>query len=85
MTQTKTCIKCGITDRLEKFVGFGHTAQKRNVCRLCQNIDRDERRWKKAIAKPATAPAIKGDGPCWCCRNQAVGETAYRLCAVCAG
>lgn len=28
---------------------------------------------------------VKGDGPCWVCRNQAMGSTPYRLCAICAG
>lgn len=28
---------------------------------------------------------FEGDGPCWCCRNQAVGETPYRLCIICLG
>ena len=28
---------------------------------------------------------FRGDGPCWCCRHQAVGETPYRLCIICAG
>ena len=26
-----------------------------------------------------------GDGPCWCCRSQAIGETPYRLCVICGG
>jgi hypothetical protein len=26
-----------------------------------------------------------GDGPCWCCRSQATGETPYRLCVICGG
>ena len=31
------------------------------------------------------AGKFTGDGPCWCCRSQAVGETPYRLCIICRG
>ena len=41
-------------------------------------------RRRRAIEKLRSGK-FKGDGPCWCCRNQAVGETPYRLCIVCLG
>lgn len=41
-------------------------------------------RRRRAIERLRSGKFV-GDGPCWCCRNQAVGETPYRLCIVCLG
>ena len=41
-------------------------------------------RRRRAIEKLRSGKFV-GDGPCWVCRNQAVGETPYRLCIVCLG
>ena len=83
MTKTKTCIRCEATERLEKFVDAGR-GRYRNICKQCNILERINGR--VLLEKP---PELllqpKGDGPCWCCRNQAAGETPYRLCIICAG
>jgi len=41
-------------------------------------------RRRRALAK-LKAGVFRGDGPCWCCRAQAIGETEFRLCFACGG
>ena len=45
---------------------------------------RDYHRRRTAV-KRLLSGKVKGDGPCWVCRNQAVGDTPYRLCIICLG
>ena len=57
--------------------------RRRTLEEIRQN-KRDYRRRRVAIERLLSGK-VKGDGPCWVCRNQAVGETPYRLCIVCLG
>ena len=82
MSQTKTCRFCSITDRIEKFVLDGSVY--RPVCKQCDVLQRLNSRLPKQDKKPQKVNFV-GDGPCWVCRNQAIGETPYRLCVICAG
>jgi hypothetical protein len=40
---------------------------------------------RRRAIKRLLSGKFKGDGPCWVCRNPAIGETQYRLCVICAG
>ena len=55
--------------------------------RTLAQIRQDKRNYhrQRAAVKRLLSGKFKGDGPCWVCRNQAVGDTVYRLCIVCLG
>jgi hypothetical protein len=55
--------------------------------RTLEEIRKDKRDYhrRRTAVKRLLSGKVKGDGPCWCCRNQAVGNTVYRLCIVCLG
>jgi len=56
---------------------------KRTLEEIRQN-KRDYHRRRSAVQKLLSSK-VKGDGPCWVCRNQASGKTPYRLCIICLG
>ncbi|MEY4402172.1 MAG: hypothetical protein RIR91_207 [Verrucomicrobiota bacterium] len=37
----------------------------------------------RARHRLATGQKMQGNGPCWCCRMPAFGETEHRLCVLC--
>ena len=55
--------------------------------RTLEEIRQDKRDYhrRRTAVKRLLSGKFKGDGPCWVCRNQAVGDTVYRLCIVCLG
>ena len=77
------CRECGNKERAMFKARLAPQRSKRTLEEIRQD-KRDYRRRRVAIERLLSGK-VKGDGPCWCCRNQAVGETPYRLCIVCLG
>ena len=75
------CRDCGNVDRARyKSLKAKPVTTKQAVL----DAKREYYRRRRAIEKLRSGKFV-GDGPCWVCRNQAVGETLYRLCIVCLG
>jgi len=55
--------------------------------RTLEEIRKDKRDYhrRRSAVQKLLSGKVKGDGPCWVCRNQAVGDTPYRLCIICLG
>lgn len=75
------CRDCGNVDRARyKSLKAKPVTTKQAVL----DAKKEYYRRRRAIEKLRSGK-VKGDGPCWVCRNQAMGSTPYRLCAICAG
>ena len=62
--------------------------QKAETPRLTAEAKKERERLRcrrRRVIKKLRAGTYKADGPCWCCRNQAIGDTPYRLCVICGG
>ena len=85
-TQTRKraeCRTCGNIKRNERKRQMRREPGKKTPQKLL-DYKNGQYRKRRAIQKLLSGK-FKGDGPCWCCRNQAIGETPYRLCVICAG
>lgn len=80
-TRRPVCRVCTNADRARhKVLHVKPKATKQAVL----DAKKEYYRRRRAIEKLRSGKFV-GDGPCWVCRNQAVGETPYRLCIVCLG
>jgi hypothetical protein len=77
------CRDCGNKERAAYKAKQPAQQGKRTLAQIRQDKRNYHRR--RTAVKRLLSGKFKGDGPCWCCRNQAVGDTPYRLCIVCLG
>ena len=77
------CRDCGNKERAAYKAKQPAQQGKRTLAQIRQ--DKRNYHRQRAAVKRLLSGKFKGDGPCWVCRNQAVGDTPYRLCIVCLG
>jgi len=96
MTTFKTCKTCGQSKPLPAFGKQTKSRRYRPECKTCRSEKsrqyyeackmRHRVGTEKIVADLSGPHPLFLEGPrCWCCRNQAVGETPYRLCVICLG
>lgn len=77
---------CRVCSRVERAM-YKAKQPVRQGRRTLEEIRQTKREYhrQRAAVKRLLSGKVKGDGPCWVCRNQASGKTPYRLCIICLG